>query len=194
MKCRFDDRILARDLRTQGMSFSEIRSKIPNLSKGTLNGWLKDISLTEKQKNRLFEKMVNAGEVGRLKGAFANHEKRIKLTKQIIKISKDESITKAKDPLFVPGIMLYWAEGYRSTAQEKVNFTNSDPMMIVLMMRWFRNICGVPELKFRARLQLMILHNKKETEIFWSQITGIPLFNFNKTKSHPLDLIFNSLS
>ncbi|MDD4894950.1 MAG: hypothetical protein PHW54_06545, partial [Candidatus Omnitrophica bacterium] len=41
------------------------------------------------------------------------------------------------------GIALYWAEGYKGTACSGVELTNADSAMIKLMMRWFRQICGV---------------------------------------------------
>lgn len=90
MKLRLGERILARELRKQGLSFSEITKKIPNLSKGTLNGWLKDIELSQRQKDRLLTKIKTGADKGRLKGAFTNHQKRIEVTKSIIKAAKSE--------------------------------------------------------------------------------------------------------
>ncbi len=180
MKARLNDRILARQLREQGFSFSEIREKIPNLPKGTLNGWLKDIELTDKQKERLFAKIKLGAAKGRLKGAFKNRQKRIELTKRIVNTAKNEVGEKLLEPFFSEGIMLYWAEGDKS--RERIGFTNSDPLMIQFMMRWLREICRVPETKFRIALCIMSLHDKKESEKFWSELTGIPLFKFHKTR------------
>ncbi len=133
MKIRLNDRILARKLRGKGFSFSEIMNKIPNLSKGTLNGWLKDIELTEDQKNRLMDKIKLGADKGRLKGAFVNHQKRIEITKTIIEAAKNEVNKKMLAPLFITGIMLYWAEGGKTG--ESISFVNSDPNMIYLMMK-----------------------------------------------------------
>lgn len=185
MKIRFDDRILARDLRRQGLSFGEITKKIPNLSKGTLNGWLKDIELTSKQKHRLIKKMISAGEVGRLKGAFANHQKRMEITKNIASLAEIEVQRKISDPFFIAGVMLYWAEGDKSTATERVGFTNSDPLMIKLIMDWFRKTCNISENKFKVRCQIMSLHSKSDSEKFWSELTEIPLTQFHKTVVKP---------
>lgn len=180
MKTRLNDRILARNLRKKGYSFSEIISKIPDLSKGTLNGWLKDIELSEEQKNRLLKKIVIGGENGRLKGSFRNHQKRIELTARIQNMAKEEAKRRIMDPFFIAGIMLYWAEGDKT--QERVGFTNSDPQMIQFMMKWFREICNVQEDKFRVALSLMTLHDIKKSEKFWSTITGVSMSKFNKTR------------
>src|SRR5258708_26186351 len=172
MQARLNDRIIARKLREQGLSFSEISEKIPNLSKGTLNGWLKDIELTSEQKVRLLNKMRDKGNVGRLRGAFINHHKRIESIKQIMVVAKEEVEERMGNTLFVTGVMLYWAEGDKT--QERVGFTNSDPEMIKFMMRWLREVCKVPELKFRIALSIMTLHNRKISEEFWSKLTGVP--------------------
>lgn len=180
MKVRFNDRILARELRKDGYSFSEIMNKIPNLSKGTLNGWLKDIKLSQKQQERLLSKIKAGAAKGRLKGAFTNHRKKIEITEQIIKSAKTEAKGKIRDSFFTNGVMLYWAEGDKT--QERVGFTNADPLMIRFMMKWFREICRVHEDKFRVYLSIMVLHDKKESEEFWSATTKIPLDQFGKTR------------
>lgn len=186
MKIRLNDRISARQLRQQGLSFSEIMEKIPNLSKGTLNGWLKDIELTEQQKERLLRKIEDGSKRGRLKGAFTNRKKRLEITKQIISLAKIEVQEKIKDTFFATGVMLYWAEGDKTI--ERVGFTNSDPFMISLMMKWFRNICNVPEEKFRIALSISAFNNKNESEKFWSQVAKLPLNQFNKTRIKPSPL------
>lgn len=183
MKIRLEDRITARRLRGEGASFSEIMEKIPKLSKGTLNGWLKDIELTVDQKERLLLKIKTGGNKARFKGSQTNRRKRIETTEKIIYLAKSEAKKKISEPLFLAGIMLYWAEGDKT--QERVGFTNADPVMIEFMMNWFRNFCYVPESKFRIALSIMTLHDKNESEKFWSQIAGLPLINFNKTRVKP---------
>ena len=180
MKARFGDRILARELRAKGHSFNEIMEKIPNLSKGTLNGWLKDITLTLEQKERLLLKIKAGSDRGRLKGSFTNHQKRVELTQKITYDDRLEVKKRISDKLFLAGIMLYWAEGDKTI--ERVGFTNSDPLMILLMMKWFREVCKVIETRFRIALTIMTLHDEKVSEQFWSVITKIPLNQFNKTR------------
>ncbi len=187
MKARFNDRIIARKLRKDGYSFSEIINRIPNLPKGTLSGWLKDIKLSNEQKERLFSKIKFGADKGRLKGSFTNHRKRIEITEQIINSAKNEAKKKIEDSFFSNGVMLYWAEGDKT--QERVGFTNADPLMIRFMMRWFREICRVPEDKFRVYLSIMVLHDKKGSEEFWSETTKIPLNQFGKTRIKQTSLI-----
>lgn len=76
--------------------------------------------------------------------------------------------------------MLYWAEGNKTEQHEIVKFSNSDPSMTKFIMSWFREICKVPENKFRICLYIHELHCRKDIQEYWSKITGIPLSQFYK--------------
>lgn len=78
------------------------------------------------------------------------------------------------------GIALYWAEGYKSLACKGVEFTNTDPAMIRLMMRWFREICNVKESQFRIRLQLHNGEGIERIKNYWAEITEVPISQFTK--------------
>ena len=52
-------KLKAKKLRKKGLSYGEIRKEI-NISKSTLSLWLKGVSLTPKQKKRLYTKNILA--------------------------------------------------------------------------------------------------------------------------------------
>ena len=135
-------------LRKLGKSYSEIGKKI-SVSKSTLSLWLRDIDLTDIQLKRLKGRQKSG-----LSGGKANHEKRIQKTKKIIEESRKEAKNLLKKPLFLLGLMLYWAEGDKSEERERVKFSNSDPLMIKLMIKWFRDICKIPEKKLKIALHI----------------------------------------
>jgi hypothetical protein len=164
---------LARRLRQKGKSYSEIL-KLVKISKSTLSLWLRDIPLSEKQKRKLEGRTKS-----RYSGSKARQQARINLTKEIIENSKRESNNLLKDKLFLSGLMLYWAEGTKR-GEEMVNFSNSDPNMIKLMMRWFREICKVEKERFRIQMHIHSLLNQKDIKDYWSNLTGIPLKQFHK--------------
>lgn len=188
---RLEDKFKAIALRQQGKTYSEITEVIPNLPKGTLCGWVKNIELTTSQKRRILTKISKGGDkarsIQRQRGAWTNHLKRIAQTKQIVLQAQRESKNLSKNPLFLMGLMLYWAEGDRSLERQKVSFCNSDSLMIEFIMKWFRKICHVSDKKFRISLNIHTLHNKSEKERYWSVITQIPSSQFYKTiiKSTP---------
>lgn len=171
-------------LRKLGKSYKEIRQKI-NVAKATLSLWLRDVELTEEQKIRLFITLKQ-------KNAFrmAREKRKIKKEQQtkIIKLASEEVNQLINNPIFLAGLMLYRAEGDKSDVSEAVKITNSDPKMIKLIMRWFREICNVPEKKFRIYLHIHALHCRPDIEKYWSQITGVPLSQFYKTQVKPTTL------
>lgn len=181
---KLKEKIEAIRLRKLGKSYSEIRKKV-KVSKSTLSLWLRDIKLTPAQKGRLY---ITLRRRNAYKGAKVQQERRIERTKQIIAEAKKEVKYFFENPLFLSGLMLYWAEGDKSDEQETVKFSNSDPAMIMLMMKWFRKICKVPENKFRVCLHIHELHCRKDMESYWSKITGVPLNQFHKIQIKPTSL------
>ena len=189
MKMRLIDKFKALELRRQGKTYSEIRTLIPNLSKGTLCGWVKNIELTKQQERKILEKIRKGSDraraIQRQRGAWTNHLKRVAQTKRVVTEAKKEVLNLSKNPLFLLGIMLYWAEGDKSLDRQRTSFSNSDPLMIELIMKWFREICHVPEEKFIVTLNIHTLLNKKKMEQYWSKITRVPLSQFYKTIIKP---------
>ncbi len=190
---KFEQRVLAQKLRGEGGSYGEILKKI-KVSKSTLSLWLRDIKLTEKQKYRLY---VTARQQNAYRLAKQNQNKKISIAKKIISQSIQESTNLLKNKLFLSGIMLYWAEGDKSEATELVKFSNSDPIMITLIMRWFREVCNVPEKKFRVGLHIHELLHKEHLKAYWSKITGIPAYQFHKIQikksslKHRRNMLYN---
>ncbi len=179
---KLNEKNIALRLRNLGESYGEICKKV-NVSKGTLSLWLRNIQLTPSQKSKLVGRQKS-----RYMGAKANQTKRIERSKEIILNAKNEIKSYIKNPLFLSGLMLYWAEGDKSEETEAVKFTNSDPVMIRLMMEWFRKICGVSENKFRICLHIHSLHCREDVQDYWSKNTGISLNQFYKTQVKPTSL------
>lgn len=138
--------------------------------------WLRDIDLTPQQQ----KKLLRGREISRYAAAKKKKELRILKTNEIIKKGKEEIPGLAGNSLFTTGLALYWAEGAKNSS-ESVRFANSDENMIKLIMRWFREICNVPEKKFRVQVHMHELHCRSDLEEYWSKIVGIPRNQFYKT-------------
>ena len=171
-------------LRQSGKSYSEI-GWLLGIQKSTLSYWLRNVYLSPQAVNRLkkrvYEKSIKAL-IRRNKAQTVEAGKRALI---IRKQSSDEIKNLTKNNLFLIGIALYWGEGYKKGAEGRgwkcVNFTNSDPKMIQLMMRFFREVCHAEEAKFRVQI---MIHKKTQTEKalkFWSKITAIDKKQFIKT-------------
>jgi len=173
----FSRKIQAVQLREQGKSYSEIRNII-DVSKSTLSNWLKDIELSREHKSRLNRLQATAylGAKKRQLASLRHHE-------GIKEEAKKEAIRLSRAPFFIAGLMLYWAEGGKNMGS--VQFSNSDPAMIKIMMHWFRKFCGIPENKFRISLFIHSLHAKADCQGFWQDVTAVSSKQFYKPYIKP---------
>ena len=92
-------------------------------------------------------------------------------------------LTSKEKELLIAAIMLYWGEGSKRNSQ-CVAFSNNDPKMIQLFLKFLREICGIHENRFRVFLHLYPDQNEKELKKWWSEITKIPLIQFRKSHIH----------
>jgi len=167
----------ARILRKKGYSINQI-VKEAGLTKSSVSLWVRDIVLTKAQKNRLSERgrSVESIEKRRLIRLSNEREKR----QIIIDEAKKDFNHVSLDQLKLIGIILYLGEGGK-TERGTARLSNSDPMVIKMMMRFFREICKVPEKKFRGNIHTFAHADVEKTEKYWSKIARIPRNQFQKT-------------
>lgn len=91
-------------------------------------------------------------------------------------------LSASDENLKTAGIMLYWGEGGKSG--NVVKFTNSDPAMIRLFLRFLRIICGIDENRLKALIHIYPDHDEKELLSIWIEKTGIPKEHFYKSYLH----------
>lgn len=183
MKLRIEEKQKAIELRIQGKSYKQIINAIPNLSKSTLSGWLKYVKLTPEQTKRLENNLKKVIYTARVKSGWTRKErKRIEIKKSINE-AKKELPCLLKSPLFLMGVCLYWAEG--SKTQESIQFSNSDPRLIKIMIKWFRLVCKVPKKKIKVRIYIHKVYKNENCEDFWSKIVGLPIQKLAKTTYKP---------
>ena len=170
-------RNIARRLRGLGYSMNEICKKA-GLAKSSVSLWVRDIELSSKQKQRLSEKGI--------KGEVIERRRITRLTREntrrqiVIDGAKQEINNLSATELKFIGIALYWGEGAK-TIRSGVQFSNSDPRMIKLVMQFFKKICGIPKEKFRGHIFLHRHLNAKKAKKYWHSVSGIPLNQFYKT-------------
>ncbi|HCP08647.1 MAG TPA: hypothetical protein DIT25_02525 [Candidatus Moranbacteria bacterium] len=179
MKLRLEDRNRAIKLRIQGKTYKEILEIIPDLPKSTLSGWLKNFKLNAEQEKRLKENIEKITNNARIKSAWTKRRKKQEKIDRIHKEAKAELPKLISNSLFLVGISLYWAEGGKT--QEAVQFSNSDPRLIKIMMKWFKEICNVPSNKLKIHIYIHGIYKKENCEKFWSEVTRIPVSSFGKT-------------
>ena len=76
--------------------------------------------------------------------------------------------------------------GRGSQASEpELRFSNSDPGLVVLFIRWSWKYLDLGEHPFDARLHLHTGQDEEERRAFWSAVTGIALKDFRKAYVKP---------
>ena len=172
------------ELRKKGKSYSQIAKELC-LSKSTLSYWLNGIKLSKNAQNILAERSYRKSTEALIKRNKNQTALAAERANEIRNLAKKEFRKLVKKPLFLAGISLYWAEGYKKGAEGSkwkcVDFANSDPEMIVIMMHFFLKTCGIGISKIKAQL---IAHENVDINSavdYWSIKTKIPKNNFIKT-------------
>ncbi len=160
-------------LREKGYSYSLITEKI-GVSKSTLSYWLRDIKYTPNQK--VLSRIKRGSKVAGIK---RNAEKisSIKFSKQAAR--EELGRTSGRD-LFMLGIGLYIGEGSKST--ESVRITNSDPRVVRLAMKWFRQSLKLKDNNFSLILFLYPDVDESAAKEYWMGVTGLKSGNFCKSQ------------
>jgi hypothetical protein len=159
--------------RKRGYSYGIISEKL-GLAKSTLSNWLKEIPY------KFNEETLKRIKLAPIKSAQITHNRKVANILTIKKLAKTEIGKLTKRDLWLLGIGLYLGEG--SKLYETVRLINSDPEIIKLAMRWFREICGLKNENFVPSIHSYPDNNIEETINYWSKITGVPKKQFGKTQ------------
>lgn len=173
-------KIYAQKLRKKGFSYKEIAKKI-SIAKSTVRFWCQNIPLNPADRKRLYTKQV----LLLAKGPQSQKERRIReIAKIINEAEKEIQLPLSFETYRLIGAALYWAEGSKTKI---FSITNSDPHLILFMIRWFEKIFNIPPQNLKATLNIYPQQNELKTKKFWSQLTGIQLKNFGKSFIKPLN-------
>jgi hypothetical protein len=164
-------------MRKDGKSYREIREVIP-VSKSSLSLWLKDVVLTDEQRERF--KQLNHN--GRTKAARTIQARRLARQAATIDAAKAQISAVAESELFVAGVVAYWAEGCKSKPWrpgEEVDFINSDPDLIRLFIRWL-SLIGVDDDRLQFRISIHESADVQAAHRFWASVVGVAPEAFEK--------------
>lgn len=146
-------------------------------SKSSVSGWTYDIILTKRQKERLSQngRSMESVEKRRKSRLFNESKKR----QNFINDAKKDFSNLPQRELKIIGSMIYWGEGGK-TSRNVACISNSNPVIIKVIMRYFREVCGVPNSKFRASVHTFTHANIEKTISYWARVSGIPKEYFYK--------------
>lgn len=172
------DKTLAVKLRKEGLTYREILERVL-VAKSTLSLWLGDVGLSKPQKQRITRKRIEAG----LKGADTRRKQRLEITEQIYRSAEKEITRLSKRELWLMGVMLYWAEGSKAknnNVSQGIKFSNSDPRMICLFLKWLGDVLKIPETEICFEIYIHSGHKHRLNEVkrYWSFASNFPLEKF----------------
>lgn len=176
-----EQQIKAVILRKQGVSIKEIAKRL-KVAKSSVSLWVRNVVLNRHQLMALKDNMnsfetIEKRRLSRLQNEDAKRKAvMFHAGKEIKKISKRD--------LQIIGLCLYLGEGSKAH-RGAAKLANSDPAVIKIMMRYFREICLVPEKKFRGHIHTYSHLNVNKAENYWVKVSGIPKSQFYKTYSKP---------
>lgn len=107
-------------------------------------------------------------------------QNRIKFDRKEPSFILKQNLSHGEEMLKMAGVMLYWAEGFKSKSAQGVDFANSDPAMAITFLRFLRDICGINESKLRVFLYCYGNQDVPSLINFWKDITGVPEEQFTK--------------
>ena len=132
------------DLLRIGKSYREICKDL-KVSKSTINYWFSKLDNDTKKKIKIFR--INNWKKSNILNQKVRKENILKKEGEIQAINSKKIGKLSKRELTLVGAGLYWAEGTKKDRWQ-LQFSNSVPFMIKLMMVFFRKICKIPEKNF----------------------------------------------
>jgi hypothetical protein len=167
------EREQAVDLRKMGLSYSEIRAKVP-VSQASLSLWLRGIELEACHQAKLAKKK----EAGQRQAAEKVHQLKLARIKRTLSLAEFEAnqLLNSKELLWVIGTVLYWAEGTKIKewkSWERTTFTNMDPSMIRIVREWLVRYCSLTRDDFVYALYIHPDADVTAAQGYWAYSLGI---------------------
>jgi len=171
-------------MRLKGHSYSDIQKRLNLPSKGTLSCWFRSLQLSPEAQSVLRERTVIASTRNLRKFNIAR-SKRIKYENiKAFRDGQDRIGSLTKRELMLIGAALYWGEGTKSDNLGRLPslaFTNSDPTMVKVYLRFVRKIFKVPSVRIRGGIHLYPNTDIEKARTHWSAVTGLPKDRFYVT-------------
>ncbi|MEX1126870.1 MAG: hypothetical protein WD895_08475 [Acidimicrobiia bacterium] len=174
---RWERSELGKDLRRTGLSYAEIMDLIP-VKKSTLATWCREVKLSEEQYASIKERTYGS----RVGIPVDTNWRRREEIERIRAQARSQVPTLIRDPLWVAGTILYWAEGAKT--RNCFNLANADPRALRLFVSWVREYLD-REARFSIQLHLHQGNDEARAMSHWVAETGLTEANFHRTFIKP---------
>lgn len=164
-------------LRLSGKSYGQIKKELGIPSKGTLSVWFRHLRLSSVARKRLENNTRVAVERGLCRFNQERSKRIVRENNTAAQKGKQCVGPLSKRELLLIGAALYWGEGtkkYKNIRSAYLSFSNSDPRMVSVFMRFIREVLQVPEERIRGGIHLYPGTDVQKTREHWAQVTGLP--------------------
>ena len=176
MAYRISTKEEATNLRRKGYSLKEI-SETLKIAKSTASVWLSSVSLSTSAQERLAKKKI----LGQYKTVLLKKEQK-EINRKKDEAKAHETLKKlsfSQEYIKLCCALMWWCEGNKNSSF--LRFTSSDTTLIRNFLFLLRKGFSLDESKFRVLVHIHAYHNDDAQKKFWSQVTKIPLNQFNKS-------------
>jgi hypothetical protein len=165
-------------MRSQGMPYKRIAASL-QISPATAFGWTRDIELTPEQKQANLKGPNGPLNPERVRRAAASWAAVCRARRAICQ-AEGRATAREGDPLHLAGCMLYWAEGAK--ARHALQFTNSDPRMMVLFRRFLAESLGIERERICLAINVYTGNGLTIAEIerYWLDLLDLPKTSVRK--------------
>lgn len=160
-----------------------LQQRIP---KGTLAYWFRKTELSQRVKDRMRTRALQALAEARMKSNLFYRKRRREQWKMAITDNqKLLNVREIKAAAKAVLCILFAAEGSRNIKRACVIFGNSDPEIIQLFLRLLRTCYQLDEKKLRCTVQHRADQDPAKLAKYWTKVTGIPISQFHKALMDP---------
>jgi len=156
-------------LRKRGASLRKVETRL-KIPRSTLSYWFKNIKLSARQKEKLYNDWKNALIKARKKAVLWHNEQKEKrlseARKQALEILEKIDIDN-KNILELALAVLYLGEGSKKNVETALG--SSDPLILKFFIKALRNIYNFNLEKIRCELYLRADQNPETVKRFWSK-------------------------
>jgi hypothetical protein len=161
------EREQARRLRQAGLPLAEIAARLA-VAKSSVSLWVRDVEFTSRP----------VPPRGRRRAPNALQRRRQAEIERLVEEGRARIGRLSEREFLVAGVALYAGEGAKRDGA--VKFANSDARMITFYCAWLRRFFEIDETRLRVRLYLHEGLDLDAAVAFWSELTGIPMSQFQK--------------
>lgn len=161
----------ARKLRRKGNSVREISRKL-EVSQSSVSLWVRDIRLTQEQKDVLLARKYNGGIAGCRVGTKSAQTKALKVRRSYQYQGREDA--KQGDLLHAQACMLYWAEG--SKDRNLLRLGNTDPNILRMFVRCLKEFFEVEAQNIRLTIRGYSNNGVSEKRLlnYWTKTLELP--------------------